>query len=426
MEGRSQLLVKDRIVSDISRFEYEKHLPRKRSRNSSPTEIKSLPIHPVLLEPPRHIIHDTQELNLGSSIYEMRDDLYDFYKGPSLVSLPRDRGYTPYPPLPPPMGIQEPSLVNPPMPPPKDLRSLYGSRNILQARHDHQDLPAMQEPQDFMAHQQDLLPQRTPARQKEVYSPEEVLLGRLINRPLFPSRYDEALDYGQLNNYIFTANNLVDFIQIAFGVIITTIASVLASIDNRIDAGYYRYFIAVGVIVLVVGLLFITKTINFERRKGVLYCLLASVLTGVALILSIATIATDNNCQTAEICQMRKVLATFSILSFFLWVCALMVFLTVLYISKLILLKKLDLDYPANEPHYPMMEKLRPSTVYREDTTLGYVTDTTEVDEMRQSRRQSQLASVPHYFFDENGKMYPLERDQDLRGTTTMIVHKRG
>lgn len=417
----TRLLAQDRVVSDLSRFDYEKHFPRKRSRNTSPTEIKSSPISPIV-GPSRQNINDASELNLGKSAYDMRDELYDFYNGQSQASLPRDRPFTSYPTLirAPHSTIQEPLVQNRPLPPPKDFRALYGSRNILQARHDNQDLPSMQDPRDYMAHRQDLIPQRTPVAPH--YDAEMILLGRLMNRPLLPSCFDDSDDPGLLTRYTFTANNVIDFFQIAFGVIITTIASVLAATDDRIDAGFYRYFIAVGVVVLVVALLFITKTINFERRKGLLYCLLACVLTGVALILSISSIATDNNCYTTQICKMRKVLSSFSILSFFLWICTLIVFLTVFHIAKLISLKKINLDYDSVEPPI-MAEKLRRPSYYKDSASLGYLTDTTEVEEMRNSQRYSQLANYPNYYFDENGKMYPLERNQDLRGTKPIIVY---
>lgn len=423
---------KGRVVSDLLRFEYEKQLPRKRSRNPSPTEIKPPPHLGSSINPnsgfSTRTVHD-QDLNLGSSAYEMRDELYDFYAGSSIT---HDRPTTPYPLA----GVPYPSererterlyaiergerLENPPLPPPKDIRSQYGPRNVLA----YDNLPPVQDTREYYqepASQRNLKRNLTGVQNninynafgssQRDYTPEELLLGKIMNRPLFGSHYANE-NGGRV--YTFTASNIIDFFQIAFGVIITTIASVLASIDDRIDTGLYRYFIAVGVIVLVVALLFVSKSINFERRKGVLYCLLASILTLVALVLSITSIATNNNCLTSQICQLRKVLATFAILSFFLWLCALMMFLTVLYISKMILLNKIDLN---NEP---MREKR--TSMMKEDATLGYMTDTTEVDDHRMSRNYS-LAQLPRYYFDENGKMYPLEKNQDLRGTRPMIVY---
>lgn len=434
MDSTPRLLVPDAVVSDTSRFEYEKHMPRKRLRKPLPLELTTPPFPSWQLNetPPPHAASD---MTLDSARYDMRDDLYDYYAAPSLASL-RERPFTPYPTL---NRANHPlhELENPPLPPPKDSRSQYGSRHVLQIHHDDQLLPPVQDTRDYVAHQQDLLPQRTTATAPVQDTPEQVLLERLINRPLFlrSAELDRPTDPALPPPYIFTAYNVIDFFQICFGIIVTTLASVLASTDDRIDTGLYRYFIAVGVIVLVVGLLFISKTINFERRKGVFYCLLACILTGVALVLSITSVATNNNCQTSGICLMRKVLATFSILSFILWVCTLMVFLTVLYMCRVIFHHDIPLDFdaynekvapptrtPTRTPSRPPTRmSTRPSTYYKEDTSLGYMTDTTDVDDMRHSRRYSQL--LPRYFFDENGKMYPLDHDQDLRGTRPMLVY---
>jgi len=417
MDATPALLANYRLVSDASRFEYEQQHPRNRSRNASPAEIHSSPLSLPIAESPRPI-HDIPFLNPGSSAYEMRDDLYDFYARPSHASL-RGGASTPYPGP----SIHN-QLENPPLPP-KDTRSPYIARRHLQAVND--DLPAIQDTREYLG----MLLRQIPGHERGIVAPprhqydqEELLLARFMNMPLFRSRYAEDFDPGHVSNYIFTANNVIDFFQIAFGVIITTIASVLTSIDNRIDGGFYRYFIAVGVIVLVVALLFISKTINFERRKGVFYCVVSCILTAVALILSITSIATNNNCATKQICQMRKVLATFSILSFILWICTLMVFLTTFYIAKLILNDRINLDYntppePRMSHDAPIVEKLRPSTYYKEDSTIGYQTDA-DLDDLRFSRS---MHNLPRYTLDENGKMYPLERSQDLRGTKPLIVY---
>lgn len=396
MDGIYALQANYRVVSDLSRFEYQQQNPRNRSRNASPTEI--MPVLAPIDNSPR--LNDILDLNLGSSAYDMREDLYDFYARRSKSSL-RGTSPTPYP-------TNQPShLHNPPLPP-KDIRSPsqhQGGYNNF--------------PPDF--------PEKTgirpmnPEKSKYHRDSEELLLARFMNMPLFRSHHDDDFDPGNIGNYVFTANNVIDFFQIAFGVIITTLASVLTSLDDRIDGGFYRYFIAVGVIVLVVALLFISKTINFERRKGVIFCLVACILTSVALILSISSIATNNNCATAQICQMRKALATFSILSFILWICTLMVFLTTFYIARLILNDRINLDYnsPATRLDVPLVEK-HSSAYYKDDSTIRYMTDSTEVDDLRFSRS---MHNLPRYTLDQNGKMYPLDRSQSLRGTKPMIVY---
>lgn len=407
MNGSAAMLANYQVVSDLSRFEYEQQHPRSRSRKPSPTEIKPVLSHTI--SSPRH--NSALDLNLGSSVYDMREDLYDFYAGRSPSSL-RDASSTPYP-------TDNTQLQNPPLPP-KDTRSPYiASRGAYD-----DEIPQDTREYREMRPKPHIGPERSQAPTRHHYDAEELLLARFMNMPLFRSHYADAFDPSSIGSYIFTANNVIDFFQIAFGVIITTLASVLTSVDDRVDGGFYRYFIAVGVIVLVVALLFISKTINFERRKGVVYCLGACILTAVALILSITSIATNNNCATVQICQMRKALATFSIFSFILWICTLMVFLTTFYIARLIMNDRINLDYSSNltlgNLNAPLVEKLRPSTLYKEDATLGYLTDATEVDDWRFSRSMHHL---PRYTLDRNGKMYPLEPTQDLRGTKPMVVY---
>lgn len=425
MDSTPRLLVPDAVVSDTSRFEYEKHMPRKRLRNPLPLEIRPTLFSEQLQLPAMPNYHND---------LAHYDDLYDYY-APSLVL---DRPTTPYPTAR--TTKPYPELENPPLPPPKDPRAQYGSRHVLQHVPDEQLLPPVQDTREYMAQQgyePSLVPQRTVSTPAPQESPEQLLLERLMNRPLFSRHHqNDPADPSAPRSYTFTANNVIDFFQICFGIIITTLASVLSLTDHRVDTGLYRYFIAVGVIVLVCGLLFITKTINFERRKGVLYCLLLCVLTGVALVLLITSVATNNNCATLEICQMRKVLATFLILSFILWVCTLMVFLTVLYICKVIYLQQIPVGEAYDEkraprtptrtptrtlsrpPSRPPTRMSRPLTYYKDESTLGYLTDTTDVEDLRYSRQL-----MPRYYFDENGKMYPLDHTQDLRGTKPMLVY---
>ncbi|KAF3989643.1 hypothetical protein FT663_02737 [Candidozyma haemuli var. vulneris] len=387
-----------RVVSDLSRFEYEKRQPRNRSRNTTPTSLKS----------------DTE-----TSEVPVTNDFYEHYANSSVTGEEPIRQFAPYPPsiveqLPyntphqlhnpqPPPSPKAPYLNNlqqfksmPPQPPPKDV-------DYFSPRYQDRDsLPPMEDSRDYMKQrdsQATVVPQ-APLEKQETKAQEQHLLDRVMNRPVLtfgPKDVDPFNPQEQRRNFHITASNIMDIFQVIFGIVIITLASTLGSQDQLVSLGIYRYFIAVGVITLVVALLFITKAINFDRRNGIFYCLLACVLTGVSLILSITSVATNNNCATTGICQMRKALSTFAILSFFLWLCMFVMFLTTLYISKMNLLEDVNFDY-SKKGAVPNPQSRITSQHYSND------------------------ASLPQYYLTETGDMYPLE-NHDTRGKKKIVVY---
>lgn len=393
-----------RVVSDLSRFEYEKHAPRNRSRNVTPTDQQS-----EVMPPRRRNMVEIAELAQGSSAYDMRDDLYNFYADPQTQ---HPEQFAPYPPL-----VRD----APPVPPPKDYKSYYGHRNILQAQHNNQDLPPLQDSRDYAAQQQGLMPPE-PAHEPSAGIPENILLERVLNKPLFRlggGNVPNADPKHQPPRYTVTVNSVVDFFQIIFGIIIITLASVLGSEDFRIAIGIYRYFIAVGVITLVVSLLFITKTINFERRNGIFYCLISCILTGVSLVLSITSIATNLNCATGSICAMRKTLSTFAILSFFLWVCTMVMYLTTLYISRMNLLDEINMEYSSHGVPGEFSGPPRYSS--NRDPIMSPPVD--ELPPQAQPSQEYVHPELPQYFLHATGELRPLLHHEDIRGTKKMVVY---
>lgn len=381
-----------RVVSDVSRFDHEKNTTKVRSRNTTP--------------PMRQTALQLAERTMHSNSYEDRDELFDYYAKPSLLDIVLPSRPGPYPPSL--IGmVHEPRYPHgtPPAPPPKDatpdLREMYGSRHILQLFVNGHDLPPLQDSRDYAAHQMGLLPENSrvetyqPGHDNAAFAANHAdLVNRVMNRPLIVFGQQDLPDPYQ-NRYTFTSSNTLDLVQAMFAVVVITLASILASQDPGIDIGIYRYFIATGVIVLVVALLFLTKTVNFARRHGVLYCVVALVLTGVALILSITTVATNNHCAQARLCLMRKALATFAILSFFVWVCTVVMYLTAMYISRL------------ETSHQATPDRKRLMAAYESDR----VTEATKVDD------------VPQYYLTGDGDMLPLDATHDIRGARKMVVY---
>lgn len=383
-----------RVVSDLSRFEYGKPEPRKRSRNTTPT---SLPSDSEVLEAP--VTTDFYEHYATLLFSEEPIRQFAPYPPSIVEQLPYNTPHQLHNPQPPPLPKRQHSYLNnlqqfkmreqAPPPPPKDNYQDWPKEDF-----DKDELPPMKDSRDYMKQRDS---QATvvadTAEAKDPRAPEVNLLERVMNRPVltFGPKDVDPFDPQGPRNFHFTASNVIDVFQIMFGIVIIALASTLGSQDQRISIGIYRYFIAVGVITLVVSLLFITKAINFDRRNGVFYCLLACVLTGVSLILSITSVATNNNCASDSICQMRKALSTFAILSFFLWLCMLVMFLTTLYISRMNLLEDVNFDYSKKGTANP------------------------------QSRVPSHNA-LPQYYLNENGDMYPLD-NHDTRGKKKIVVY---
>lgn len=432
-----------RVVSDLSRFEHEKHALRIRSRNPSPTsidvELIAMGRRPNMIEVAEQ--HPTN--------YDHRDELFGYYaKASLLVVLEPERDFTPYPPLVSdglpyntPHSLRNPEL--PPHPPPKDYRNYY--RQSLHPRQplnpaepmslQPQDLPPAQDSRDFaeqhrkLTQQHDLLPHVAEEKHDRAIrqESENILLERVMNRPLHvlgPKNVDPNVDPRlQPGRFVITANNIVDSFQVMFGIIIIVLASVLGTNDARISTGIYRYFIAVGVIVLVVSMLFFTKAINFERRNGIIYCLICCVLTGVSLILSITSIATNSNCASSDICMQRKVLASFAILSFFLWMCTLVMYLTTLYISRMNLHEVPELDYRLTV-NRSFSQKLRPPTYYNEDPGDRYFKEGPRDDRLPHMEElpMEQVEQLPK-FYAPNNQILPPHLNVDLRGKKKMLVY---
>lgn len=305
------------IIGDASRFEYNKGNIRTRSRNPSPLEY----YQPAFHFGPGTNHGPTYNVDLPEDSEESQS-----HTSPHSANL--------MPPYPSNAGMAE----VPPRAPSKDEK-YYGHRHSLHAMNPN-DLPAVQDLRDYMANQ-NLLVEKS--RKPDHYAPKLLshnsLVDRVMNKPLMRigprSNVNSSDSMDEIRPYVVSSSTLCEVLQVMFSIVVLTLASVLLPIDNRISSSIYRYFIAAGVMSLVVALLFVSKTVKYEKRNAAVFCALACVFTGISLVLAIATFATDSNCATNEICSMRKALATLSILSFLLWMGSTIVYVTTLYISHM-------------------------------------------------------------------------------------------
>lgn len=391
----------NRVVGDQSRFEYQKHCYNQRATSG---------VSRVLTKPQQTMPDNS------SSRYDDSDYIYSFYL--NLESrTPHKEEHAPYPT----QGYSSLNasyneLSEPPPPPSKSPNFRHEKpKYMLQNEVGKDKLPPMQDSRDYQANLQS---QRDAAEENEISyqnaeAPRTRLLGQIMVCPLFVLGKNEpyGTDQNHYYGYNVTASNVLDFLQLIFGILILILASVLTTKDNTENSGLYRYFIAVGTITLVVALLFLTKSINFEKSHGVLYCLLACILSGVALIISITSIATDNNCATSSICLMRKALSTFAILSFFLWMCNVVMFLTVLYVTKL------------DSHHEDVFDNRRVQAQGKFNDPMflndndSYHSDTTQVEKMLET------SGLPHYFLSSNGQLHTLESHHDISGKNKVVVY---
>lgn len=323
----------DNVVPDLSRFEYGRLVPRLRSRNTTPTSPATPQIN--LAVPPRLSPKESE------ADYAHRDDIFNYYSKPSELVV----NFQPYPP-----DVQS---MKPPLPPKPNVEQ-YFEKSPQQVY----DLPPVQDSRDYAAGVQ-RIPQR-----------EGIFMERVMNKPLL--RFGSSSPFEDTNQYNVTAHTLLEIAEIVFSIIVIIVASTLGTLDHHTSIALYRYFIASGVVSLIVALLFVTKTINYERRNGVFYSVVITVLTGVAFVLALCTII-PAKCQGST-CAARRALAAFAILSFLLWLVSLVMYFTALYISK--------------------MEHVEP-----------------------------QAPPVPQYVLTDAGEMYPVSSTHDVRDKRKMIVY---
>lgn len=323
---------KPRVVSDISRFEYEKHAPRQRSRNTTPNSLGGLPDVPTpeqyydyyaSLNPQRsirldHPIVSPYPRSMGEGEDHLEPPLH-----PTALAFQFDLPRTPSP-------VQQ-SL--PPPVPPKD------SKDYVRAQYDADSLPPVEDVRDYARGIHPHQPPISHAKNNLCLSDgsEVYLVGQVMHRPLIRFRPRVSEKYpndSRIHRFYLTTSNLLDIIQACFSIVIITFASILSSTDKDIDINIYRYLIAVGVILLIVSVLFLTRTVKFDKRKGIFYCLVSCLLSVIGLIIALSTFAVDYTCHHADICRSRKVLAAFTVLSAILSLCLLIMYFTALFISK--------------------------------------------------------------------------------------------
>lgn len=324
-----------RVVSDLSRFDCEDARPRIRSRNTTPNSIL-------------HSEADNFESKSRTqpSEYAPQNEIYQYYMKPSTINLDTMSEFAPYPtsvkgdnPLIPQLAPESPSNFHNSANFNKELPPISGEyfhavNSSTLTFHEKGSLYPDKDSNDVRSFT---------TRQKEM---EEILIKLVMNKPLFSVDLNKVIRDPNVDKTVtITANVLLYIFEVISAIIVITLSAILETRDSAISKGIYRYFIADQILSLITALLFITTVINFEKRNGSFYCTAACILTIVSFIMVVAVVLPHNHCPSKSVCDMRKAVSSFIIVSTLVWISDLVMFLTTVYISRLNLLEDINFDY---------------------------------------------------------------------------------
>lgn len=444
-----------RVVSDLSRYQFQNITPRNRSRDATPTSIyNEAESVDMLLQPPamhrqpgvplpryipdpktlefvtpvqdhqlaeaprpepekRRTLLEIAELSMAlprnrkpETNYTVQNEIYNHYMKPSEYSFgggdDEKSDFAPYPQSL--LGRSHEPYLSPPVP------SKEGR---------YEDLPAMLLTKDYLNPRRlkDKLKGHHPSsdnasldsRRKDM---EVHLVKNVMNKPLFLLNMGAVLNkqgYAD-RHFTITAHFLIYLFEIILAIIVITLSSLLVRQDRSVARGIYTYFIIDGLISLIVSFLFVTTVINFEKRNGSFYCLAACLLTVISFIIVTSKVITTKSCKTEAICLMRNATSAFIIVSTFIWVTNLVMFLTTLYISRLNLLEDINFDYSNRGVDREYNEKQMAQS-------QGYHA----VDDGLYDPQSGK--PLKEYYLNEHGEMYEIDDKMEVRGKNKIIVY---
>ncbi|KAI5962460.1 uncharacterized protein KGF55_003536 [Candida pseudojiufengensis] len=409
-----------RVVSDLSRFDHENNTPKLRSRNTTPTNTEItqsskltidtiIPLYSSKIDQGQHPYqqiydHTTnterkksiRPKHISVAIQVPQDHFKPKPKPPPKDFVRRSRSEKEF--LPYPASINEPNLEIPPQPQPQPLLE-------QQAQLQPHQIQQYSKPQEHVKFQPQQFVNNDSAsilsRQKQL---EHDLVKTVMNRPLISFKADRFGEQYHGQYITITINFLLYLFEICCSIIEIVLSSVLLEHDTHIAIGIYRYFIADGIISLIISLLFILKAVNYEKRNGNFYCLVATIIKLVSFILIISYVFPTNNSGNNKIWSIRRAVGSFIIISTFLWIVNLIMFLTTLYISRLNLLEELNFDYGRKglDDEFNKGRKSEKEPHYEEEEE-----------------------PLKEFYLNENGEMYELnEHDKNLyKGKNKILVY---
>lgn len=399
-----------RIVSDLSRFDYNNKdykLPRlRRSRNTTPTNSEFIDVQSSTAL--SRSFSDKLTIDGIIPFYssqEGNNELGSYYGSLQLNQFPKEELYIQRQQVS--IGIQVPQdngqLLHqlPPQVPPKDVP--MRTRSQCEFLPYPPSIPDTSEIPPYNNNSPSSLPQPLEkvyakvtqfetgdndsliSRQKLL---EHDLIKQVMNQPLISFETDKLGDRYYGRRITITMNLILYLFEICLSVIEIVLSSVLLKRDDTINRAIYRYFIADGTITIIVALLFTLLIVTCEKRNGSFYCTAAVVFKLVSFIIIVACIFPNDQAYTQHVWLMRRALGAFIIISTFVWLCNLIMFLTTLYISRLNLLEDLNFDFDQRGLNNEFNSEANGKGVRG-------------VEELRE------------FYLNENGEMYALHDDQE-------------
>lgn len=140
------------------------------------------------------------------------------------------------------------------------------------------------------------------------------LVDRMMNRLLIRigQRPKVCLNslFGGERPLAITPSTVYEVLQVILSIAATTLASILVSADTTVRVSVYRYWIAVGVISLVVAFLLVRKALCYENRSAAFFFALACVFACAANLLAKVTFPTSVNYDRLLVRSTRIALAS--------------------------------------------------------------------------------------------------------------------
>ncbi|CUM64452.1 uncharacterized protein PRCAT00002056001 [Priceomyces carsonii] len=411
-----------RVISDTSRFRYELGKRKATSRNVSPNSqddhSSQITFGSILPTESRNRnvssrYRDQDAAFDGRGIKDKQlppkpidfEDIYSYYKGSRTITSKISEGSIDEP-FPESISDRRENVVDlpynnsHPLNIPRISADMVSTTLQKNDAIEKNDLPSLKQPKDYyMEYTLQLANSDTLSVSTRKKQLEQDLIRQVMNKPLFKIQtknfvWADKLDEKEI---VISYHIILYLIEVIFEVIVISLSSALLKKDGSVSKAMYRYFVASGTVSLIVSFLFISTIINFEKRNGSFYCLAAALLMTTAFIL-VTAVLLPMKCSNGTICSMRKAVGAFIILSTFLWVGNLVIFLTTLYISRLNLLHDINFDYS--------------------DEGLDK-----EYNHLAAGSGNLQDNDLKRYFLNEHGEMYEINDSMDLKNRNKIIVY---
>lgn len=161
------------------------------------------------------------------------------------------------------------------------------------------------------------------------------LINEVLQKPFFitPTFLQNTL---QIPPDAFTISTLIQVFQIFIQIGIVCLCSQsMKNDDTQISHSIWAYLIAQSSIILAISTFFTLRVLHLGQNGTVFYSLVCTALTFAAFGLVLANLMKPDCDNTVVYCRLRKATTGLVSLSTFIWLSELVIFLTIVYVSRL-------------------------------------------------------------------------------------------